>query len=198
MGYESSLRLCNALDCTRHARADTDARRVARDALAESLKPKADMVGKKGGRGRTGTQERELDAAAEDGRVTDAVGASRNFSECATGACCAPLGNRTAAAVRSPGHLHVDTSTHLIRTLLRSFIVSTKMPATKTAAPAKQTVSHAQSHPLLSLWNAYYESTSTRLKTIDAFLVFLVLSGVIQFLYCILVSNFPFNAFLAG
>ncbi|KAI0662927.1 defender against cell death 1 [Cubamyces menziesii] len=72
------------------------------------------------------------------------------------------------------------------------------MPATKTAPPAKQTVSHAQSHPLLSLWNAYYESTSTRLKTIDAFLVFLVLSGVIQFLYCILVSNFPFNAFLAG
>ncbi|KAH9894150.1 defender against death DAD protein [Cubamyces lactineus] len=72
------------------------------------------------------------------------------------------------------------------------------MPATKTAPPAKQAAPHAQAHPLLSLWNAYYESTSTRLKTIDAFLVFLVLSGVIQFLYCILVSNFPFNAFLAG
>ncbi|KAI0637695.1 defender against death DAD protein [Trametes polyzona] len=72
------------------------------------------------------------------------------------------------------------------------------MPATKTAPPTKQPASGAQTSPILSLWNAYYETTSTRLKTIDAFLVFLVLSGVIQFLYCILVTNFPFNAFLAG
>ena len=70
------------------------------------------------------------------------------------------------------------------------------MPATKTAPPAKTTGS-SQS-PVASLWNAYYETTSTRLKTIDAFLVFLMLSGIIQFLYCILISNFPFNAFLAG
>ena len=70
------------------------------------------------------------------------------------------------------------------------------MPATKTAPPAKTTGS-SQS-PVASLWNAYYETTSTRLKTIDAFLVFLMLSGIIQFLYCILVTNFPFNAFLAG
>ena len=70
------------------------------------------------------------------------------------------------------------------------------MPATKTAPPAK-TAGSSQS-PLLSLWKAYYETTSTRLKTIDAFLVFLMLSGIIQFLYCILVTNFPFNAFLAG
>lgn len=49
-----------------------------------------------------------------------------------------------------------------------------------------------------TLLKAYQDSTSTRLKTIDAFLVFLMLSGVVQFLYCILVTNFPFNAFLAG
>ncbi|KAI0721965.1 defender against death DAD protein [Cerioporus squamosus] len=70
------------------------------------------------------------------------------------------------------------------------------MAATKTAPPAK-TAGSSQS-PILSLWKAYYDTTSTRLKTIDAFLVFLMLSGIIQFLYCILVSNFPFNAFLAG
>ena len=70
------------------------------------------------------------------------------------------------------------------------------MAATKTAPPAK-TAGSSQS-PLLSLWKAYYETTSTRLKTIDAFLVFLMLSGIIQFLYCILITNFPFNAFLAG
>ncbi|KAI0643685.1 defender against cell death 1 [Trametes meyenii] len=72
------------------------------------------------------------------------------------------------------------------------------MPAAKSTPSAKQTAPNTQSSPLLSLWNAYYDTTSTRLKTIDAFLVFLMLSGIIQFLYCILVSNFPFNAFLAG
>lgn len=68
------------------------------------------------------------------------------------------------------------------------------MPAPKTAPLAKT----ASSSPLLSLWKAYNETTSTRLKTIDTFLVFLMLSGIVQFLYCILVTNFPFNAFLAG
>ncbi|KIM45919.1 hypothetical protein M413DRAFT_64699 [Hebeloma cylindrosporum] len=49
-----------------------------------------------------------------------------------------------------------------------------------------------------SLWKAYNDSTSDRLKFIDAFLFFLMLSGIVQFAYCILVSNFPYNAFLAG
>ena len=33
---------------------------------------------------------------------------------------------------------------------------------------------------------------------IDAFLVFLMLSGIIQFVYCALITNFPFNSFIAG
>jgi len=49
-----------------------------------------------------------------------------------------------------------------------------------------------------TLWKAYNDQTSDRLKFIDAFLVFIILSGVLQFLYCILVTDFPFNAFLAG
>ena len=72
------------------------------------------------------------------------------------------------------------------------------MAVTKTTPPAKASPAVSAQSPLLTLWKAYYETTSTRLKTIDAFLVFLMLSGIIQFLYCILVTNFPFNAFLAG
>lgn len=49
-----------------------------------------------------------------------------------------------------------------------------------------------------SLWKAYNDNTPERLKFIDSFLLFLMLSGIIQFLYCILVSNFPYNAFLSG
>jgi oligosaccharyltransferase complex subunit epsilon len=62
---------------------------------------------------------------------------------------------------------------------------------------AKQQTS-ASVNAVESLWKAYSDNTSKRLKLIDSFLVFLMLSGVIQFLYCILVTNFPFNAFLAG
>ncbi|KAI0922029.1 hypothetical protein AcW1_004149 [Taiwanofungus camphoratus] len=68
-------------------------------------------------------------------------------------------------------------------------------------APPKTTSipsSSASSNAIRSLLKAYNESTSARLKTIDAFLLFLILSGIIQFVYCILVTNFPFNAFLAG
>ncbi|KAK7696582.1 hypothetical protein QCA50_001240 [Cerrena zonata] len=67
--------------------------------------------------------------------------------------------------------------------------------ATSTAKPQQAT---AAPNALESLLKAYNETTSSRLKTVDAFLVFLMLSGIVQFLYCILVTNFPFNAFLAG
>ncbi|KAL1758782.1 DAD/Ost2 [Schizophyllum commune] len=65
---------------------------------------------------------------------------------------------------------------------------------TTTSAPSVA----PQKDALQALWKAYNEQTPDRLKFVDSFLVFLILSGVIQFLYCILVTNFPFNAFLAG
>jgi len=70
------------------------------------------------------------------------------------------------------------------------------MAPTKTAPSSKSTPQ--TSSAIHSLWNTYNEQTTDRLKFIDSFLVFIMLSGAIQFLYCILVTNFPFNAFLAG
>jgi hypothetical protein len=64
-----------------------------------------------------------------------------------------------------------------------------------TSSPAATSASKVA---LDTLWAAYLNTTSPRLKLVDAFLVFLVLSGVIQFVYCVLVTSFPFNAFLAG
>jgi len=62
---------------------------------------------------------------------------------------------------------------------------------------ASKTAQKPQS-PVQALWKAYHAETSDRLKFIDSFLVFLMLSGIVQFIYCILVTNYPFNAFLAG
>ena len=44
----------------------------------------------------------------------------------------------------------------------------------------------------------YVHNTPKRLKLIDAYLAYILFTGVMQFLYCCLVGTFPFNAFLAG
>ncbi|KAI6033944.1 DAD/Ost2 [Pisolithus microcarpus] len=68
-------------------------------------------------------------------------------------------------------------------------------------APAKSSktpVASETSVALTTMWKSYIQHTSDRLKLIDAFLVFIMFSGIMQFAYCVLVTNFPFNAFLAG
>ncbi|KAF2739188.1 defender against death DAD protein [Polyplosphaeria fusca] len=51
---------------------------------------------------------------------------------------------------------------------------------------------------VLGVWNKYVEKTPQRVKLLDCFMLFLAVVGALQFLYCIIVGNFPFNAFLAG
>lgn len=49
-----------------------------------------------------------------------------------------------------------------------------------------------------SVYKEYHQTTSNRLKAIDVYLLVILLTGAIQFLYCVLVGTFPFNSFLAG
>lgn len=44
----------------------------------------------------------------------------------------------------------------------------------------------------------YANSTSAKLKLVDAYLLYILLTGAFQFLYCLLVGTFPFNSFLSG
>lgn len=48
------------------------------------------------------------------------------------------------------------------------------------------------------LWDEYVSRTPNKLKIIDAYLVYVMLTGVVQFGYCALVGTFPFNSFLSG
>lgn len=43
-----------------------------------------------------------------------------------------------------------------------------------------------------------YKQAPARLQLIDAFMAFLVASGIAQFAFCVVFGNYPFNAFLAG
>jgi len=42
----------------------------------------------------------------------------------------------------------------------------------------------------LGIWQNYLDTTPQRTKLIDTFMAFLVLVGVLQFVYCVLVGNF--------
>ena len=44
----------------------------------------------------------------------------------------------------------------------------------------------------------YLSTTPKRLQLIDAYLLYILLTGGIQFVYCLLVGSFPFNSFLSG
>ncbi|KAJ2161349.1 Dolichyl-diphosphooligosaccharide-protein glycosyltransferase subunit dad1 [Coemansia sp. RSA 552] len=44
----------------------------------------------------------------------------------------------------------------------------------------------------------YTASTPLRLRVIDAYMVFCMAVGLLQFVYCVLAGSFPYNAFLAG
>ncbi|RAL09858.1 putative oligosaccharyl transferase subunit Dad1 [Aspergillus homomorphus CBS 101889] len=49
-----------------------------------------------------------------------------------------------------------------------------------------------------TVWQQYLATTPQRTLLLDAFMGFLVLVGGVQFLYCVLAGNYPFNAFLSG
>ncbi|KAI4842241.1 defender against death DAD protein [Aureobasidium sp. EXF-8846] len=49
-----------------------------------------------------------------------------------------------------------------------------------------------------AVWDRYVKDTPQRVKLIDIFMTFLVLVGVLQFAYCVIGGNYPFNAFLSG
>ncbi|KAM6948407.1 dolichyl-diphosphooligosaccharide--protein glycosyltransferase subunit dad1-like [Aplochiton taeniatus] len=46
--------------------------------------------------------------------------------------------------------------------------------------------------------NEYTTSTPNKLKVVDSYLLYILLTGAFQFLYCLLVGTFPFNSFLSG
>ncbi|CAL8070223.1 unnamed protein product [Orchesella dallaii] len=44
----------------------------------------------------------------------------------------------------------------------------------------------------------YEIQTPKKLKVIDAYLAYVLLTGIVQFVYCCIVGTFPFNSFLSG
>lgn len=51
---------------------------------------------------------------------------------------------------------------------------------------------------LSKFYEEYQNHTPKKLKLIDSYLVYVLLTGILQFAYCTLVGTFPFNSFLSG
>jgi len=78
----------------------------------------------------------------------------------------------------------------------------TATSSTSTATPSirsKQQLSLSRlGSATQELWNSYLANTPNSLLVIDAFLVFLMYVGGVQFVYACLTGGYPFNSFLAG
>ncbi|CAK7216402.1 oligosaccharyltransferase complex subunit epsilon [Sporothrix curviconia] len=70
--------------------------------------------------------------------------------------------------------------------------------APKTAAASSSSGGNAVQNVVQTLLQNYQKATPQRTKLLDAFMAFLVAVGVLQFVYCVLAGNYPFNAFLSG
>jgi len=71
--------------------------------------------------------------------------------------------------------------------------------ATAATPSPRKSPSNATAHDILtSTWTKYTHKTPQRTKLLDTFMAFLIAVGALQFLYVVVVGNFPFNAFLAG
>mmetsp|Transcript_16261 Transcript_16261/g.42580 ORF Transcript_16261/g.42580 Transcript_16261/m.42580 type:complete len:110 (-) Transcript_16261:860-1189(-) len=51
---------------------------------------------------------------------------------------------------------------------------------------------------VIRAFRAEYQKTPTRVKVLDAFLVYALATAAVQLVYMLLVGTFPFNGFLAG
>lgn len=95
-------------------------------------------------------------------------------------------GPSTPAAAPASAHAASHTTSSAASTPARSS-TSSKQPNASTAQEIVQGV-----------WDKYVQKTPQRVKLLDCFMAFLVAVGVLQFVYCVIAGNFPFNAFLSG
>eukprot|EP00188_Purpureofilum_apyrenoidigerum_P005857 Plantae.Rhodophyta-Purpureofilum_apyrenoidigerum.ctg8124.p2 GENE.Plantae.Rhodophyta-Purpureofilum_apyrenoidigerum.ctg8124~~Plantae.Rhodophyta-Purpureofilum_apyrenoidigerum.ctg8124.p2 ORF type:complete len:110 (-),score=22.52 Plantae.Rhodophyta-Purpureofilum_apyrenoidigerum.ctg8124:331-660(-) len=51
---------------------------------------------------------------------------------------------------------------------------------------------------LQDAFGAYQQKIPLKLKVIDVYLLYTLLTGIVQLLFVVLVGRFPFNSFLAG
>ena len=68
----------------------------------------------------------------------------------------------------------------------------------KTRQPKSAKMPESLKSVLSKCYDEYVNNTPKKLKIVDAYLTYIMLTGIMQFVYCCLVGTFPFNSFLSG
>ncbi|KAF2357554.1 DAD/Ost2 [Trinorchestia longiramus] len=79
-----------------------------------------------------------------------------------------------------------------------AYKVAGQKSSSAAAAATSSNASLSLSAVLNNFYVDYQKNTPKKLKMVDAYLLYVVLTGIIQFAYCCLVGTFPFNSFLSG
>ena len=66
----------------------------------------------------------------------------------------------------------------------------------KLAENQDKIIESKESSLLQSLISGYKSTTSSECKSIDTFLLFSIMTGVSQMIYCLLTKGFPYNTFI--
>lgn len=67
---------------------------------------------------------------------------------------------------------------------------SQPIKSTKTSAKSTPRNSQNAQDVLLGVWDRYVQQTPQRVKLIDVFMAFLIVVGVLQFVYCVIAGNY--------
>ncbi|KAI8849464.1 DAD family-domain-containing protein [Chytridium lagenaria] len=67
-----------------------------------------------------------------------------------------------------------------------------------TSVPKKAGFIAEQSNLVQTVWKSYQDTTPNLLKIIDSYLVFVMLTGIILFVYVFIAGTFPYNSFLSA
>ncbi|KAK3498591.1 DAD family-domain-containing protein [Neurospora crassa] len=110
-----------------------------------------------------------------------------------------PIATTTNAFATSTQIEPTTTTTTTSTTKASGISKSSSSSIDKTAAAAAAAGGQQAWNKVFSnLLRHYQDTTPQRTKLLDAFMAFLVVVGGLQFLYCVLAGNYPFNAFLSG
>ncbi|GME99935.1 unnamed protein product [Ambrosiozyma monospora] len=94
-----------------------------------------------------------------------------------------------AAATKAINNTHITTTNP-----------STPIKPTHNTTSTTQPYVKEVTHSIQVSYESYLRElqSNQKLRLIDTFLAFLVALGILQFVYCVIIGNFPFNAFLGG
>ncbi|KPI38615.1 Dolichyl-diphosphooligosaccharide--protein glycosyltransferase subunit dad1 [Cyphellophora attinorum] len=102
-----------------------------------------------------------------------------------------PSAPRSASTTTTPAKPPPSTPSTTKQTPSQSTSVTKTAPSTLSPRSSPQEIA-------IHVWNKYIQETPSRTLFLDIFLLYIALNGAVQFIYCIIGGNYPFNAFLSG